>query len=126
MIIVFCRDTLIIVSLNFFTSVFAGFVIFSVIGYMAHELQVPVGEVTDSGKLRSMSGTGSNQHPVMLLMMIIVLHIDRSLTFQMFISPVSSRSRPGICRISRGSGSHARRSLLVTALLLHALFIGTQ
>jgi solute carrier family 6 amino acid transporter-like protein 5/7/9/14 len=43
------RDALIVAITNCGTSVFAGFVIFSVIGYMAHEMDVPVGEVTDSG-----------------------------------------------------------------------------
>ena len=44
-----CRDTLIVCFGNCCTSVFAGFAIFSVLGFMAHELGVPVSEVVSSG-----------------------------------------------------------------------------
>ncbi|XP_043203066.1 sodium-dependent proline transporter-like [Amphibalanus amphitrite] len=43
------RDTFIVCFGNCFTSVFAGFAIFSVLGFMASELGVPVSEVVKSG-----------------------------------------------------------------------------
>ena len=43
------RDAVIISAGDTLTSVFAGFVIFSYIGYMAHELQVPVADVATEG-----------------------------------------------------------------------------
>ena len=43
------RDTMIVCFGNCFTSVFAGFAIFSVLGFMASELGVPVSDVVKSG-----------------------------------------------------------------------------
>lgn len=43
------RDCLALCCLNSATSIFAGFVVFSVLGFMAHELGVPVDEVASSG-----------------------------------------------------------------------------
>ena len=49
-IFLFYRDAIRISILNSCTSLFAGFVIFSVIGFMAREQQLPVSEVAASGK----------------------------------------------------------------------------
>ena len=46
-----CRDAWLVGLGNALTSLFAGFVIFSVLGHMAYKKDVPVGKVTASGML---------------------------------------------------------------------------
>lgn len=45
----FYSDSLIVAVSNILTSFFAGLVIFSVIGFLAHELDLEVGKVVDQG-----------------------------------------------------------------------------
>ena len=45
-----CRDSLIVPIVNVCTSFYAGFVIFSVLGYMSVMKKVPVSEVAASGQ----------------------------------------------------------------------------
>jgi len=45
-----CRNGLIIICVNYFTSLFGGFCVFSVLGFMAKELGQPIEKVVSSGK----------------------------------------------------------------------------
>ncbi|XP_020782356.2 sodium- and chloride-dependent betaine transporter-like [Boleophthalmus pectinirostris] len=78
------RDCLALCCLNSATSIFAGFVVFSVLGFMAYELQVSMEEVTASGpglafiaypKALSML-PGSSFWAVLFFLMIIFLGLD--------------------------------------------------
>lgn len=66
-----CRDTLIVTCTNSATSIFAGFVIFSVIGFMANELQVNIEAVADQGGAHW--GFITVALPALLLMFLIIL-----------------------------------------------------
>lgn len=50
--LLFCRDVLIVSLTNSFTSILAGFVIFSAIGYMSHKHNLPVDNIATDGKNR--------------------------------------------------------------------------
>ena len=45
-----CRDTLALCCLNSGTSIFAGFAVFSIMGFMAHELGVEIAEIQAAGE----------------------------------------------------------------------------
>ena len=51
------RDALIVPLVNCFTSFFAGFAIFAIIGFMAHESGLPISEIIKSGPSLAFIGT---------------------------------------------------------------------
>lgn len=48
-VFVICSDCLMLCLLNSATSIVAGFAVFSVLGFMAHEQGVPIADVAESG-----------------------------------------------------------------------------
>lgn len=59
----FCRDAFILAIINSGTSFFAGFVVFSVLGFMATEQGVDISKVAESGKNTAHQGSeGSDPH----------------------------------------------------------------
>ena len=69
------RDAIMVAIGNCCTSVFAGFVIFGIIGFMAHELGKPVKDVVTEGEIKVRAVLGN------------------------LLSPDLSRSRPGLYRL---------------------------
>ncbi|XP_037551722.1 sodium- and chloride-dependent GABA transporter 2 [Nematolebias whitei] len=78
------RDCLALCCLNSVTSIFAGFAVFSVLGFMAHDLNIPVSEVSASGpglafvaypKALSLL-PGSSFWAVLFFLMILFLGLD--------------------------------------------------
>ncbi|XP_038144351.1 sodium- and chloride-dependent GABA transporter 2-like [Cyprinodon tularosa] len=78
------RDCLALCCLNSATSIFAGFAVFSVIGFMAHDLNIPISEVTASGpglafivypKALSLL-PGSSFWAVLFFLMVLFLGLD--------------------------------------------------
>lgn len=91
------RDALIVCTVNSSTSMFAGFVIFSVVGFMAHEQQRPVAEVAASGNSWSY---------------LKVLELMDPFT--------QYRSWPCLPRISLGCVTATWGTFMVLSFLLHA------
>ena len=64
-----CRDTLIVSLINCGTSLFAGFVIFSTLGFAAFKLNMKVGDVVKGGEYKGVGwggrGRGSSIHGIL-------------------------------------------------------------
>ena len=67
------RDSIVFACTNSGTSFFAGFVIFSVLGFMAHEQGQSVGEVAESGKPQYQRQT--NQLPVLTVILYMKVYM---------------------------------------------------
>lgn len=49
--LIFFRDSILIATANIFTSVFAGFAIFSILGYLSKQMGMPIEEIAQDGGL---------------------------------------------------------------------------
>ncbi|KAK7886161.1 hypothetical protein WMY93_025782 [Mugilogobius chulae] len=67
------RDCFALCCLNSGTSIFAGFVVFSVLGFMAHELQVPLQDVASSGPVSLFVRPGAREILVLAIAVICFL-----------------------------------------------------
>ena len=90
------RDSLIVAVSNILTSFFAGLVIFSVIGFLAHELNVEVDRVVDQG-----AGLAFIVYPevvtrlpvsplwsILFFVMLLTLGLDSQVCFILFTSTI--------------------------------------
>ncbi|KAI4830184.1 hypothetical protein KUCAC02_001834, partial [Chaenocephalus aceratus] len=82
------RDTIIVTCTNSATSIFAGFVIFSVIGFMAHELKVPIEQVADEEALTRLPL--SPFWAIIFFLMLLTLGLDTMFaTIETIVTSVS-------------------------------------
>ncbi|KAF3686739.1 Sodium- and chloride-dependent glycine transporter 2 [Channa argus] len=82
------RDTIIVTCTNSATSIFAGFVIFSVIGFMAHELKVPIEKVADEEALTRLPL--SPFWAIIFFLMLLTLGLDTMFaTIETIVTSVS-------------------------------------
>ena len=57
----FCRDSIIVPTVTGFTSVYSGFAIFTVLGFMAHQKGVDVSQVAAQGESTKSKGCNSKE-----------------------------------------------------------------
>lgn len=115
------KDSLIVAISNIGTSFFAGLVIFSVIGFLAHELQVPVASVVDEG-----AGLAFIVYPEVIIN--FGLRSYQCIYFSINISIIhelKNNQRFFAC-LCVGCSSSTDRARLVTAVLHHAAHFGPR
>lgn len=111
------KDSLIVAISNIGTSFFAGLVIFSMIGFLAHELDVPVASVVDEG-----AGLAFIVYPeVVFLLPVSRMYLDVDLREYRRASPHLNDCSFAI----QGCGPSADRADLVAPVLHHAADSGT-
>lgn len=103
------KDSLIVAISNIGTSFFAGLVIFSVIGFLAHELDVPVASVVDEG-----AGLAFIVYPEVIVNYGIFEYICSGIINDFFV------------QLFVGCDSSAGCARLVATVLHHAAHLGSR
>ncbi|KAI3366388.1 hypothetical protein L3Q82_000546 [Scortum barcoo] len=120
------RDCLALCCLNSATSIFAGFVVFSVLGFMAHELDIPIDEVASSGpglafiaypKALSML-PGSSFWAVLFFLMVLFLGLDSQFVCVESLATAITDMFPRYLRRPRG------REILVLVIAVVCFLLG--
>ncbi|KAM3859087.1 sodium- and chloride-dependent GABA transporter 2-like [Diretmus argenteus] len=120
------RDCLALCCLNSVTSIFAGFVVFSILGFMAHELELPVEDIVASGpglafiaypKAVSLL-PGSSFWAVLFFLMILFLGLDSQFVCVESMATAITDMFP---RVLRKPG---RREILVLVIAVVCFLLG--
>lgn len=120
-LVFYCRDAFLLAIINSGTSFFAGFVVFSVLGFMAAEQGVDISKVAESGK--------STAHPwISCLKPIATSWVLTRRAISPLCSAIDSflmcRSRPGLYSLPKGRDSDATGATLGCTFLLYVAHTG--
>lgn len=115
--LVFFRDAFLLAIINSGTSFFAGFVVFSVLGFMAAEQGVDISKVAESGK-KTAHTCISCLRPTATATVFPLCSASDSLLL--------CRSRPGLHSLPKGCDSDATGTTLGCTFLLYVAHTGPR
>ena len=106
------RDSVFVPLMNCGTSIFSGFVVFSVLGFMSYRTGIPVQDVATAGK-------------IFFLPFFFPIPLKTITITFVLIAFASDRPEPRLRDISRSNFLDAPCPSLGHIVLLHALYVGT-